>query len=111
MSKKKDLTREAFPAIITILQAQWALTHLGRSVPGYTRNYSPWSSRSSPGGRPHRLFWVKHRTKPKLRLDWICGSKFTVTGEGETPELALEDLINNLLDHFQEHSKIFRGEV
>ena len=105
MSRRQDVVRESFKSITAILMAQYRMAVWAKSAAPNDRYWAPEESGIGSSGypyiargiKPHRLFWVKHRKNNLIRLDWICGQKFTVTGEGQYPEDAMADLVNNLL--------------
>lgn len=94
MSRKQDLVRTCWKGISTLILCRCIVERRARW------RTSTRSSGFAPGRSKmlHRLYWVKHRRKVTLRLDWLYGRKFTLVVEGDTPDDAMEKMIRRILD-------------
>ncbi len=103
MSRKQDLVRSCWKGISTLILCRCIVEQRRLRQPEdvlfVKHEYFPTvMPRLRPSKILHRLYWVKHRRKVTLRLDWLLNHKFTLVVEGETPDDAMEKMIRKVLD-------------
>lgn len=108
MSRKQDLVRSCWKGISTLILCRCIVEQrrlrqpedvlfVDRDPHGSYRHI-PEMQKLRPSKILHRLYWVKHRRKVTLRLDWLLDHKFTLVVEGDTPDDAMEKMIRKVLD-------------